>query len=192
MNCPNCGATMELVGGRNYFFCSHCGTFHFPDAGADGVRVLEKDAGNAQCGVCQKPLSSAVLPTGLTVRYCENCRGILLTRAHFAEAVASQRAWASSPPVMPAPLDRTALQRSINCPGCSREMSTHPYYGPGNVVIDTCERCDLVWLDFGELQQIVNAPGLDRGRREQTRSRGDEFDVLTILSGRVARERDEQ
>jgi Zn-finger nucleic acid-binding protein len=44
-------------------------------------------------------------------------------------------------------------------------MATHPYYGPGNVVIDTCTACDLVWLDFGELAQIVDAPGRDRGRR---------------------------
>ena len=46
-------------------------------------------------------------------------------------------------------------------------MATHPYYGPGNVVIDTCETCELVWLDFGELKQIVDAPGKDRGTREQ-------------------------
>jgi Zn-finger nucleic acid-binding protein len=45
-------------------------------------------------------------------------------------------------------------------------METHPYYGPGNVIIDSCAACDLVWLDFGELTQIVDAPGRDRGSRE--------------------------
>jgi hypothetical protein len=45
-------------------------------------------------------------------------------------------------------------------------MSTHPYFGPGNVVIDNCEACELVWLDCGELRQIVDAPGKDRGNRE--------------------------
>ena len=44
-------------------------------------------------------------------------------------------------------------------------MSTHPYYGPGNIVIDSCEGCDAVWLDFGELTQITDAPGRDRGNR---------------------------
>jgi hypothetical protein len=44
-------------------------------------------------------------------------------------------------------------------------MSTHPYFGPGNVVIDNCEACELAWLDFGELAQIVDAPGKDRGTR---------------------------
>jgi len=46
-------------------------------------------------------------------------------------------------------------------------MATHPYYGPGNVVIDSCGQCELIWLDFGELEQIVAAPGKDRGSREQ-------------------------
>ena len=48
-------------------------------------------------------------------------------------------------------------------------MITHPYFGPGNVVIDSCEHCELVWLDFGELQQIVDAPGKDRGTRQVPR-----------------------
>ena len=34
---------------------------------------------------------------------------------------------------------------------CHKPMDTHPYYGGGNAVIDTCPRCQLVWLDAGEL-----------------------------------------
>ena len=48
-------------------------------------------------------------------------------------------------------------------------MATHPYYGPGNVVLDSCGACDLVWLDFGELKQIVDAPGKDRSTRQMPR-----------------------
>jgi Zn-finger nucleic acid-binding protein len=44
-------------------------------------------------------------------------------------------------------------------------MDVHPYYGPGNIVIDSCSACDLIWLDHGELQQITDAPGRDRGTR---------------------------
>jgi hypothetical protein len=49
-------------------------------------------------------------------------------------------------------------------------MATHPYFGPGNVVIDSCEPCELVWLELGELKQIVDAPGKDRGTREMPRA----------------------
>jgi hypothetical protein len=76
-------------------------------------------------------------------------------------------------------------------------METHPYFGPGNVVIDSCAGCELIWLDFGELKQIVAAPGRDRGTREQvpretadtpimqvspSAARMDVIDVIDILS----------
>jgi hypothetical protein len=34
------------------------------------------------------------------------------------------------------------------------------------VTIDTCDTCDVVWLDPGELRRIVDAPGRDRGTRD--------------------------
>jgi Zn-finger nucleic acid-binding protein len=47
-------------------------------------------------------------------------------------------------------------------------MDVHPYYGPGNVVIDSCSACDLIWLDHGELTQITDAPGRDRGSSDSS------------------------
>jgi Zn-finger nucleic acid-binding protein len=32
-----------------------------------------------------------------------------------------------------------------------------------------CARCDLIWLDFGEIRRIVDAPGRDRGSRDMHR-----------------------
>jgi Zn-finger nucleic acid-binding protein len=37
-------------------------------------------------------------------------------------------------------------------------MDTHYYGGSGNVIIDDCSRCELNWLDSGELTHIVRAP----------------------------------
>ena len=42
-------------------------------------------------------------------------------------------------------------------------MMTHPYMGPGTIVIDTCDGCNIIWLDYGELDRVINAPGKDRG-----------------------------
>jgi Zn-finger nucleic acid-binding protein len=42
-------------------------------------------------------------------------------------------------------------------------MNTSPYSGPGNIVVDTCVHCGLMWLDCGELTVMANAPGRDRG-----------------------------
>jgi Zn-finger nucleic acid-binding protein len=47
------------------------------------------------------------------------------------------------------------LRRVRNCPRCRRRTETHVYGGGGNAVIDSCERCRLVWLDAGELTMLV-------------------------------------
>jgi len=54
--------------------------------------------------------------------------------------------------------DWSEMDRRIPCPQCGQEMDTHPYGGGGNVVMEDCERCELNWLDHGELERIVQAP----------------------------------
>ena len=56
------------------------------------------------------------------------------------------------------PPDPHALDRQIACPMCHQTMDTHPYCGPGNVILDSCEPCEVLWLDHGELRRIALAP----------------------------------
>jgi hypothetical protein len=53
-------------------------------------------------------------------------------------------------------------ERVLNCPTCGQTLVSHHYSGPGNVVIDTCERCLVNWLDQGELRRIALAPERER------------------------------
>jgi len=169
MNCRNCAAPMDLFDRRRYFFCRHCGTFEFLErTDADGVQVLERQPEAVPCPLCRAALTKALLDGRHSVQYCEQCRGVVMERASFADAVVGRRAQATGPGVQPAALDRKELERRVTCPSCRRMMDVHPYFGPGNVIIDTCGKCDLVWLDFGELKQIENAPGQDRGRLPRT------------------------
>jgi Zn-finger nucleic acid-binding protein len=167
MNCRNCGAAMVLMGARRYYFCQHCGSFHFPEPLNEGLRIVDRPEGAAPCPVCHQPLARVLVDDVHMALHCENCRGVLLERELFAEVVQRRRAWATTPPVPPEPLDKRDFDRALTCPGCSRPMTTHPYYGPGNVVMESCDSCNLVWLDHGELQQIVDAPGRDRGSRDR-------------------------
>jgi Zn-finger nucleic acid-binding protein len=174
MNCRNCGATMELFERRRYYFCRHCGTFHFLETTAtDGVEVLARSTDAKPCPLCSAPLARALLDDSCVVEHCETCRGVLVARAGFGEAVARRRAAAAGPPAPAVPIDHRELQRRITCPSCRRPMDVHPYYGPGNVIIDTCSRCDLVWMDHGELKQITDAPGRDRGAPPAPRDSSD-------------------
>ena len=166
MNCTNCGAAMELTESRRFLICRYCGTFNFPDpVDADGVRIVGHLPDAPACPVCDTTLAAAVMDDK-PVHFCARCRGVLLPRTSFASIVGKRRAWATNPPVEPRPLDRTALARGLNCSSCGGRFDTYPHYGPGNVVIDNCTRCDLIWLDFGEIRSIVDAPGRDRGGRQ--------------------------
>lgn len=168
MNCANCGAAMELIESRRYFFCRHCGSFQFPEPGEDGIRVVGRSVEAPPCPVCKAPLAQALLDDAHPVHFCATCRGVLTPRHTFADVVTLRRAWASNPPVEPRPIDQRSLARELACPLCRTRLTTHPYYGPGNVIIDNCESCDIIWLDFWELKQIADAPGRDRGARNRT------------------------
>ena len=158
---------MELFERRAYYFCRHCGNFHFLDAApVDGLQILGRSAEPHACPVCRAPLSRSLLDREHSVEACEHCRGVLMPRRSFADIVTRRRAWATDPPTQPVPLDPKELERRLTCPSCGTRMDVHPYYGPGNVVIDSCTGCNALWLDFGELQQIVDAPGRDRGTRQ--------------------------
>ena len=177
---------MELFATRGYFFCRYCGSFHFPDTKAEeGIRIVAETP-EAACAVCSKPLSSAIIDEAHPIRYCQNCRGVLIARRGFAGVVQKRRSWATGTPAPPVPLNPQELDRKVRCPVCKGPMSTHPYFGPGNVVIDSCEPCELVWLDFGELKQIVDAPGKDRGTREMPTPVEGELAGPSIIGARIA------
>jgi Zn-finger nucleic acid-binding protein len=169
MNCPNCGAAMELSPARGFYRCRYCGTFHFPDSVDDqGVRVVGSPDAPVACATCGASMTLAVLD-GCQVHYCERCHGLLIPRPGFAEIVRRCRAWAEGPPITPVPPERRELHVTKNCPTCRTRMTVDRYYGPGNIVMDVCLTCDSVWLDFGEMKQIVDAPGTDRGSRDTSR-----------------------
>lgn len=166
MNCKNCGAAMELVESRRYFRCRHCGSYCFSDSvEADGIRIVGQTADALGCPVCAVPMTHAVIDERHPIDFCGICRGFLIPRATFAHVTTRRRAAATTPPVDPLPFDRKELERTLSCPKCGRRFETYPHFGPGNVVVDNCTSCDLIWLDFGEMRKIVDAPGRDRGVR---------------------------
>ena len=169
-NCPNCGAAMDLVESRRYLRCQHCGTYQFHQTTeAEGIRIIGNLADAPGCPVCSVPMAHAVIDDDYPIDFCTKCRGLLLPRETFAHVTNTRRAWATTPPAEPVPFDPNDLARKLHCPKCQQKFETYPNYGPGNVVIDNCTVCDVIWLDYGELKRIVDAPGRDRAARHVPR-----------------------
>jgi Zn-finger nucleic acid-binding protein len=147
---------MRLKPDVDSFVCDFCESIYIPEPNADGVRVLDESALLA-CPVCRASLVHAAI-AGRRILYCGACRGMLIGMDLFVGLIQDLRSSRDTPAATLPPPDRKDLQRRIHCPQCGKVMDTHPYGGPGNVIIDDCESCVVNWLDYGELQRIVRAP----------------------------------
>jgi Zn-finger nucleic acid-binding protein len=139
---------------RGVFVCDYCLGETVPPAQADGVQVL--GGTKFQCPACATSLSDARIETR-DLLYCTACHGLLIAMDDFVPLFETLRAYRDRPAAA-LPRREEAERPPRICPHCYRNMDHHPYGGPGNVFIDTCSRCEINWLDAGELQRIVAAP----------------------------------
>lgn len=152
-NCENCGATLTLERFEDQLSCQYCDTVHVPSLREDGlVERLDGIASDTACPLCTKNLSHAKIDEWRFL-CCPGCRGLLIRRADLLKIILYCRARAKANERKPEPIDATLLTRSIDCPNCAEDMKPHPYYGPGDFVIDSCSQCEQVWLDGGELER---------------------------------------
>lgn len=161
MQCKNCAGALTFAPGKNYQYCEFCGTFHFPENSNDRVVIVDNNRGGPKCPACVDPLVTAAVADS-HVLHCRNCRGILLGNATFRQIIDALQDSADGSSGPPTPIDLSEYERILKCPECDLRMETHPYYGPGSVVIDTCGRCQLIWLDYGELDIVIDAHGRQR------------------------------
>ena len=155
MNCPACGAAMRLEPDKDCLACDYCHNIYFPVKDDEGVRVFPEESGN-ECPVCRSPLMHASL-AGIRVQYCCKCRGMLIAMAVFLPLVEQLRSGQFGE-LIPPPPDPGELRRTLACPQCHKPMDTHFYSGAGNVILESCDVCELNWLDHGKLMRIVRAP----------------------------------
>jgi Zn-finger nucleic acid-binding protein len=137
------------------FRCEYCQSVYIPEMSDDGVRVLDEQA-DEQCPLCNQPLVQAVLAK-TPILYCKKCGGMLVAMGALEDLIAELRAAGQSGDAKPSAYDPDELRRILQCPHCHRRMEAHLYAGPGNVVIDSCEECAMIWLDRGEAKRIASA-----------------------------------
>jgi Zn-finger nucleic acid-binding protein len=154
------------VNGRDYLQCQYCLSLAFLTDNPLAVDRISPLAGevHAGCPVCRdRQLQMGQLDEH-RVLYCDGCYGVLVQNEDFGCLIRERRARRSVPEYSDVrPIDPRQYQRQLNCPNCRSRMEVHPYYGPGNIVIDSCSRCTLVWLDHGELACGERSAGSQAG-----------------------------
>jgi Zn-finger nucleic acid-binding protein len=160
--CQKCGGTAEVVAGQQYHNCVYCDSLiQLAEISED--RILPTGVTlDCSCATCDQPLQTGLIENRRAL-FCGSCFGILIRHADFAGIIQERQARrAGQEPAEPRPIDPEAYKRQINCPSCSQRMETHPYYGPGNIVVDTCSECGYLWLDHGEISRVENASFIRR------------------------------
>lgn len=158
-NCASCGAPLRIDRDRGILLCNHCGNQQELPWIAE--RVVLGSETTSLCPSCDAPLSASRLE-GLPVLCCSRCFGMLIDMNRFAAVIDAVRVLEERPFSTLPPRRQNPNDRVVNCPRCHAPMLSHLYGGHGNIVIDTCERCQVNWLDSGELRRTAIAPD---GRR---------------------------
>jgi Zn-finger nucleic acid-binding protein len=146
---------MRLKSDMVSFRCEYCQSTFIPEKNDDGVQVLDQPA-DELCSLCNEALVPAVFAK-TPILYCKKCGGMLVAMGALENLIAELRESAGQPSgAKPAAYDKDELRRILQCPHCHRRMEAHLYAGPGNVVIDSCEECCMIWLDRGEARRIAS------------------------------------
>ena len=157
IGCQKCGGTAEVVAGQQYHNCVYCGSLiQLAEISED--RILPTGITlDCSCPTCDQPMQTGLIEKRRAL-FCGACFGILIRHADFAGIIQERQARRSGrEPAEPRPIDPESFKRQIECPACRQKMETHPYYGPGNIVVDTCSACGYLWLDHGEMSRVENA-----------------------------------
>ena len=157
IGCQKCGGTAEVVAGQQYYKCVYCESLlQLAEVSED--RILPTGITlDCSCPTCEQPLQTGLIEQRRAL-FCGACFGVLIRHVDFAGIVQERQARrAGIEPTEPRPIDPESLKRGIQCPSCSQHMETHPYYGPGNIVVDSCSECGYLWLDHGEITRVENA-----------------------------------
>jgi Zn-finger nucleic acid-binding protein len=159
-NCDSCGAPLRIDRDRGLLVCDHCGSQLEAPAAIKQLEWLSETS--SLCPTCSTPLSMSRLD-GHPLLCCGRCFGMLIEMNRFVSVIDALRAREERSFQTALPRRQNPTDRVINCPTCGHPMLGHLYGGPGNVVIDSCERCQVNWLDPGELRRIAVAPDRARG-----------------------------
>jgi len=144
---------MIVEEGRAVFHCEYCGGYDFPEPNQDGVALLDEPS-SFVCPICREPLVSAMI-RDISIFSCPQCRGNLIEQSRMLPILRQAKPPDPIRPDSGELPNKTELTRNAACPSCHQIMAVYPYGGPGNIIIQGCEQCRLIWLDFGELSRVV-------------------------------------
>lgn len=103
-----------------------------------------------KCPKCDQQMQAHTY-AGTEVDKCPNCEGIFFDKGELDKLVAGKAEGADHGDY--SEMSNIKDMQLGTCPRCELEM--RPVLGPNNMRIDRCEKCDAVFLDQGELAELI-------------------------------------
>ena len=109
-------------------------------------------AESMSCPKCKAPLEPHEIAGGVVVNHCPACFGVLYAAGDLS---------------VPLKLTGPAPAR-FDCPRCRRPMETAKSYD-GQIEVDRCAACAVLWFDAGEIQILRKLSGVENiaGKTEE-------------------------
>jgi len=107
------------------------------------------------CPVCKEPMITLELEN-VEIDYCQSCEGIWLDAGELEMLLGGSEHTESF--VKSFTKSGSLTEKERRCPICLKKMEK---VLAGDVLIDRCKKGDGLWLDGGELQQILEKAKLD-------------------------------
>jgi len=111
-----------------------------------------------KCPLCKSPLI-VVEYHDIELDWCPGCEGLWFDSGEMELVTAQMRGTATV--LMPQRKADTSEKR-LRCPECNKTMEKRLLGDAQTVIADVCPTCGGLWLDHGELEQIVSAGGAAR------------------------------
>ncbi|MFN4219383.1 MAG: zf-TFIIB domain-containing protein [bacterium] len=93
----------------------------------------------------------------IEIDICENCGGIWFDKSELGQAVKiSSEEIQKLTNILENTNQVEKEDVELNCPRCDIPMMKYRYMYTSNIYIDSCEKCEGIWIDKGELIQIIN------------------------------------
>ncbi len=105
------------------------------------------------CPLCSTELRRTTYE-GLPLFACDTCSGYLVATNRVSAIERRREKNAEDLMQEAAPAKLKDNQEALRCPRCRGRMMKEFAKSPAEFHIDTCERCDVVWFDAGELALI--------------------------------------
>lgn len=111
------------------------------------------------CPRCNSNLSTTEIQN-ITIEMCPSCDGLWLDKFEITKILNCESDSIKSSEIAAA-LEKdkninNTENKSIKCPACSSEMTNTSYMFNNNINVDLCPKCFGIWLDDGELKEIIN------------------------------------